>query len=315
MRDRPLLVGSLVVVVAAAGFGMLGVLARFAYDAGLEPFSFVAWRAIFGTLIVVAFVAWQARRGVPLVRIGELPPGQLVALVVGAAAGLALNVSMFFAFDLTSVALVLIGFYTYPAMIAVVATVRGHERLDGARVAALGLASLGMLLVVAGSLDPSGGVRVDPVGIGLAIAAAICQTIFVTASRSYPSVPVEQAMTFLIATTAVACVAFAIVAGQGPSLAVPLLDPSVLGLAVVTGVFAAGIPSVLFLTGVRAIGGTRAGILMLFEPVVGVALAAALLDEQILPVQLLGGLAVLGGALLLQRSGGPEPEQATVRTT
>ena len=41
-----------------------------------------------------------------------------------------------------------------------------------------------------------------------------------------------------------------------------------------TGLFAAAIPSILFLTGIRLIGGTRAGILMLFEPVVGVALAA-----------------------------------------
>jgi drug/metabolite transporter (DMT)-like permease len=49
----------------------------------------------------------------------------------------------------------------------------------------------------------------------------------------------------------------------------------------------------------------RTGILMLFEPVVGVALAAALLDERILPIQAVGGLAILLAAVLLQRSGAP----------
>jgi hypothetical protein len=61
----------------------------------------------------------------------------------------------------------------------------------------------------------------------------------------------------------------------------------------------------MFLTGIRRIGGTRAGILMLFEPVVGVALAAALLDEHLAPIQVVGGLCVLGAALILQRSATP----------
>jgi drug/metabolite transporter (DMT)-like permease len=41
---------------------------------------------------------------------------------------------------------------------------------------------------------------------------------------------------------------------------------------------------------------------MLIEPVVGVALAAVLLAEAIRPVQVLGGVAILGAALLVQRS-------------
>ena len=82
-------------------------------------------------------------------------------------------------------------------------------------------------------------------------------------------------------------------------------DPSILPLLAFTGLFAAAIPSILFLTGIRRIGGTRAGILMLFEPVVGVALAAVLLDEHLSPIQVAGGLAVLGAALILQRAATP----------
>ena len=91
----------------------------------------------------------------------------------------------------------------------------------------------------------------------------------------------------------------------GTALTYPLRDPSILPLLAFTGLFAAAIPSILFLTGIRRIGGTRAGILMLFEPVVGVALAALLLDERLTPIQVAGGLAVLGAALILQRSETP----------
>jgi drug/metabolite transporter (DMT)-like permease len=92
------------------------------------------------------------------------------------------------------------------------------------------------------------------------------------------------------------------VEGSAASLVYPLVTPNVLPLLAFTGIFAAAIPSLGFLTGIRTIGGTRAGILMLFEPVVGVALAAWLLGEGLVPVQLLGAVAILAAALLLQRS-------------
>ena len=111
-------------------------------------------------------------------------------------------------------------------------------------------------------------------------------------------------MTWIIGATMVACVVFALI-GPGPAaLALPIGDPSALALAAVAGILAAGIPSVLFLTGIRAIGGTRTGVLMLFEPLVGVILAALLLNEALEPIQALGGLAILAAAVVLQRSSG-----------
>ena len=46
----------------------------------------------------------------------------------------------------------------------------------------------------------------------------------------------------------------------------------------------------------------RAGIVMLWEPVVGVALAALLLGESLQPIQLVGGAAILAAAVILQRT-------------
>jgi drug/metabolite transporter (DMT)-like permease len=100
----------------------------------------------------------------------------------------------------------------------------------------------------------------------------------------------------------VACTVLALAFGDAVGLVQPFRSTTALGLSVVAGVLAAGVPGLLFLTGIRTIGGTRTGILMLFEPVVGVVLAATLLDEQIVPIQALGGAAILGAAILLQRS-------------
>ena len=163
-----------------------------------------------------------------------------------------------------------------------------------------------MVAVVASQLDPAAGIRFDALGFGLALGAAASQAVFVVISKTgYQKVPAAQAMAVVLATTVVCGFALGLVTGAGEALAYPLRDPSILPLLAFTGLFAAAIPSILFLSGIRLIGGTRAGILMLFEPVVGVALAAVLLDEALAPIQVLGGVAILGAALILQRSATP----------
>jgi drug/metabolite transporter (DMT)-like permease len=301
--------GILIVLGSAALFGSLGPLSRFAYDAGMDPAAFVAWRALIGFGGLAAFVAWRHRSaGVPVVRPWRLPIRDRRLLLIAACMGFSLNVTMFLAFDRITVALALLGFYTYPALVAGANIALGRERLDAPRAVALGLAVVGMLLVVVSQLDASGSIRFDAFGFGLALAAAVSQTVFVVVSRDgFPQVPAEQVMAVVLAITVVGGVALALVSAPPAAIAFPLLTPSILPLLLVTGVFAAAIPSIGFLTGIRTIGGTRAGILMLFEPVVGVALAAWLLDEALHPIQALGAAAILGAALILQRSARLEP--------
>ena len=307
IAERPPLAGFAIVLVAASLFGTLGPLSRFAYDAGMQPTPFVAWRGLIGFAAAAVFVAWRISRGTEhLTRLRDLDTSARVSLAVAALSGFLLNLSMFIAFDLITVALALLGFYTYPVIVAVVNVALGRETMDRPRIVALVLAVLGMVAVVASQVDPSSGVRIDAVGLGLALAAACFQALFVIISRSgYHQVPASQAMSVVLATTVVGSVALSLALGTGDGLTYPLRDPSVLPLLLFTGLFAAAIPSILFLSGIRLIGGTRAGILMLFEPVVGVALAALLLDEHLAPIQVLGGIAILAAALILQRSAEP----------
>jgi drug/metabolite transporter (DMT)-like permease len=304
------LTGFAIVVLAASLFGTLGPLSRFAYDAGMEPLAFVGWRAFIGLIATAAFVAWRVGRGAEaLVRWAALPGRERLLLGIAALTGFTLNFAMFIAFDLVTIALALLAFYTFPAMVAVAAVALGREQLDRPKLVALGLALAGMVAVVAGQLDPAAGIEFNWLGVALALSAAVSQAVFVTISRDgYRSVPTDQAMTVIMLTTVVCAVLVAVATGAAGTLAFPLSDPSVLPLVLFTGVFAAAVPSLLFLTGIRLIGGLRAGILMLIEPVVGVALAALLLDEGLQPVQLLGGAAILAAAIILQRAARDEPD-------
>jgi DME family drug/metabolite transporter len=304
LATRPPVGGFAIVIIAASLFGMLGPLSRFAYDGGMAPLAFVAWRGGIGLIATAAFVAWRIRRGSePRTSLRDLDRGARISLGVAALMGFTLNLAMFIAFDRITVALALLGFYTYPVMVAAVNVASGRESLDRPRLAALTLAVAGMVAVVASQLDPTAGIRFDAIGFGLALGAAVSQTVFVVVTRTgYQQVPASQAMTVVLATTVGCSLVLGLLSGTGDALTYPLRDPSILPLLVFTGLFAAAIPSILFLTGIRLVGGTRAGILMLFEPVVGVALAAVLLNESLAPIQLLGGLAILSAAVILQRS-------------
>jgi drug/metabolite transporter (DMT)-like permease len=274
----------------------------------MEPLGFVAWRAAIGCVATLAFVGWRVARGRErLIRARDLDSGARLSLAVAAVMGFTLNLCMFVAFDRITVALALLGFYTYPVLVAVANVILGREPMDRPRILALVLAVGGMIAVVATQLDPGLGIRFDALGFGLALGAACSQAVFVVISRSgYPAIPADQAMVVVLGVTMACCGLFALATDGGGALAFPLREPAVLPLLAFTGLFVAAIPSILFLIGIRRIGGTRAGILMLFEPVVGVSLAAWLLAEGLGPIQVAGGLAILLAALILQRSASVE---------
>lgn len=304
-RRSPLL-GSATVVLAAFGFASLGVISRTAYDLGLSPMGFVTWRSGVAALAMLPLIWFGLRRGNRLVGWRSLTPRDRLALGVAALAGSSLDVTMFFAYARVPVAVVLLCFYLFPAMVAGASALLGWERLDRSRGIALVIALGGMVAVVVGGEGAAALGGLDMLGVLLAIGAAVSQTVFVlVARRGYQQVPTEQAMGFILTVSTGIASIIAVMGGVLNTVWLPFSSPGLLVLLVVGGLFGAGIPSFLFLAGVRWIGGIRAGILMLVQAPVGVALAAIFLDESIGPIQIAGGLAILAAAVIIQRSAAP----------
>lgn len=302
-------IGTACAVVGATLFGMLGPLARFGAEAGVDGVAFTAWRAAMGILFLLVLVA--VRRGFrsSMASIRALSPRGRASLLLAGVMGLTLNASIFTAFGLIPIALALMLFYTYPAGVVVVDVAMGHERITRSRLAALGLSSLGVVLVLLGGADAGAGFVVNPLGIVLGFTAAASQVVFVTISRhGYRSVPADAATIANIGVSLVGATLIALVVGQGAGLARPFQSFDPWPILVLAGVVAAGLSSLLFLTAIRLLGGTRTGILMLLEPVVGAILAGLVLGEGLAPLQLVGGGLVLLGAFVLQVRSDPDHE-------
>ena len=302
--------GTAAVAVAACLFGTLGPASRAAYDAGLTPLVFTFWRAAIGTLALAALLGFLHARGRDRVRWLALPPGALAALVLAGGTSLILNLAIFSAFQRTSIALALLGLYTYPALVAGASVALGEERLTRTRAVALVLALAGMAVVVLGGATGDG--AFDALGFGLALLAAAMQAVYVLLGRrGFRAIPSEEATFGVLGINAVGFMALVLATGTGDVAALPLGDPAALLPLLWAGIAGASVPAVLFLVGIRSIGPTRTSIVALVEPVFGALLAALLLAEGLAPVQVGGGVLVLAAAALLQRGGeDAEPHEA-----
>jgi drug/metabolite transporter (DMT)-like permease len=309
-RPRADLVGAGLVALAAACFGTLGPLSRFAGEAGVDSLTLVTWRAALGASVVGMFIGLRfIVAGVRPRALRSLPARDRWFLLAAAVANTILNLAAFIAFERITIALTLLVFYLYPAGVALASRIWFGERLDRTRWIALGVSLGGMVLVVAGAESLG---EVDLVGIGLAFVAGLAQVFYVLAARhGFAHVPGPQAAMMTMAGAAGLYLLLGLAFGAAGTLVTPLSSPEALVPVVLAGVIGAGVPTLAFITGIRRLGPSQAAILATLEPVVGVGLAAWLLGERPAPIQLVGGALILGAAVLLQlRPGMPADHEA-----
>jgi drug/metabolite transporter (DMT)-like permease len=262
---------------------------------------FITWRGLIATLVLLPMVFWVSKRLGPGHGLRDLPRHRRRALLAVCLIGAVLNIAMFQAFLLTTVAVVLICFYTFPAIVTIAAVPLYGEKIDGIRAGALVLSGIGLILVVLAPVLDSGEVVINERGVLLAFGAAICQAAFILiVGRGFdPLPPVRVSVLALFAAAAVA-VPLALITGNTQGFAVPFQAPEAWVWILAGGIAGAAIPTTAFVTGIGLIGPSRAAIMMTIEPLVGVALAALFLEERPVPIQLVGGGAVIVAAAILQ---------------
>ena len=296
MTDRRFGAGGIAYVVASAtAFGAMAIFARYAYADGVDTATLLALRfVIAGAFLIgtcaIAGVAWPRGR-------------DLATLVALGAVGYAAQAASFFtALTLAPAGLVALLLYVNPAIVALLAAWRGHDRLGPRTLAALAIALTGTALTVGPALaGGSGGTH--PAGIALGVLAALVYAVYIVVSTDVAARVDPLAMsTVVIASAAVPFAALAL--ARGPSFPASAAGgAAVLAIALVSTVAAI----TWFFAGLKRIGPTRASTLSTVEPAVTVALAAIFLGERIAPMQMAGGALILAAVVLLARAGAQDP--------
>jgi drug/metabolite transporter (DMT)-like permease len=313
LRGTMLPMGALFCLASGAAFGAMAVFGKLAYGEGATVGTLLAVRFSLAAVVFWAIVlaGAAARRELRALSRHDL------AIAVGlGAGGYALQAGCYFAaltrIDASLLSLML---YTYPALVAAAAVALGRERIDGRRVAALALASSGLVCVVAGA----GTGAIDPAGAALGLLAACVYTTYILVGEGVAGRMRPMVLSAIVCTgAAVSLTAGGTLLGEVRPGALTLAGWG--WLACLGGVSTVAAIS-LFFAGLRRVGPTAASILSTVEPVVTVVLAAAVFGELLSPVQLAGGALVIAAVPVLHASrvrvrrpaAGGEPELERAR--
>jgi drug/metabolite transporter (DMT)-like permease len=286
--------GTLLCLGSGAAFGAMAIFGKLAYGEGATVGTLLAVRfalaaALFWVMVLAGGAAHELRAlGARDVALGLALGGCGYAIQAGC---------YFSALARIDASLLSLLLFTFPAIVAAAAFALGRERIDARRLAALGLAVGGLVLVLAGA----GAGTLDPLGAALGLGAAVVYSTYILVSAGVLGRVRPWVLSALVSTGAAA----SLIAG---SALLGELRPGELTragwgwlacLAVVSTVAAIG----LFFAGLARVGPTTASILATVEPVVTVLLAFLVFGELLGVLQLLGGTLVLAAVLVLASYG------------
>lgn len=285
MNRQNVLVGTLLVFLAAAAYACLPIFIRSIYKVeSIKAADIAVWRFVFAVALVwpVLFISGQGEsvRQLPRPQIGVLLGLGALFSVSGVTSALALE-----RVPASTYTLLL---YTYPAMVAVLSFALG-EILPINKWLAVGLALLGCALTVSGPIKIK-----DPLDIAFPFINAFAYAVYLIIAGRYNRVSGMASGVVSMSGTLVALVILIPFWGiHTPQTMEGWLYIS--GLGVISTV----LPITLMFKGISMIGASNAAILSTLEPIITVFLAALILSEDINPLQLAGGGFIIASVVLL----------------
>ena len=278
-------------VLSAAAFGSLAIFGKQAYAGGLGVVGVLAIRFALAAPLLLG-LALAARRSLRLGR-----PAAVALLALGGI-GYAIQATLFFnALARIPAGMAALLLYLYPALVTAGAVALGRSRLDRATAAGLALSLAGIMLVLGLPGEP-----LDAVGVALGLASACWYTCYILVGE-YLLRGVDPLAASAYVTTGAACTflgAAVLAGGRGLAGA----TPSAYAAGVAMAVVGTAVAIAAFLAGLARVGSAWASIVSSFEPVFTVALGVAVLGDRLGPGKVVGGLAVVAGAVLLPLLGG-----------
>ena len=284
--------GYLLAAMAAILWATLGILGKFLYGYDADPLTVVTIRATIAFATLAIILATVSRH---LLRIHrrDIPFFALYGLV-----GVTCNYAFYFyALNLTSVTTAVILLYTYPALVALFATLFLNERLDWIKGLVLILTFVGCFAVVQGYNPAALKLNLKGVmfGLGAGLTAAIYSLFGKKALQRYNS-------------WTTVCYAF----GFGALFLLVLRPPQVIlstnypwqaWMAILSlAWFPTLLAYALFMASMKYIEASQASITATLEPVVASLLAYTFLGEIIEWPQLVGVGLVVAGIIVVQFS-------------
>jgi len=283
--------GTASALIAATGYGSAYVVARIAYDYGLNSLTLNVFRFL---ALVVILALWIGFKGGGY----RLPLRTLViTLFMGLLIACA-GVTNFASIAFIPVSLAILIFYTYPLVTLILNSIVERRAPQGAEYLAFACAFAGLALILDVSVN-----ELNVVGVMLALTGSVTAAAHLVVAQHAMRIANVRTVIFYMSLSA--CVFVGLVTFAFGQTALPGPGAGSWLLAYIVAAFCIGMGAML--TGVRTIGPVRTSIIMCMEPPVVIGCAYVLLGERLSAVQLLGAALVIAAIVIAQSAPRPRP--------
>lgn len=285
------ILGSILVLLSAAGFGIMGIVGKIAYAEGATPISVLVMRYIIAALLMWVYSILTGRfKGF------RIKKDQLIrTFMLGGVFYTVTSVFFFSSINYIPVCLTSMVLYLYPVLVSLYMFIFEKEKMGYSHLAALVMALSGTAMVVWAP-----GIYVNVKGVILGLGAAVCYSVYIVLLGGNYAEPLSELDAIIVSSYIVSSAAVTMtIAGFITGQLFTVMTLKGWGAVTAIAFFSTALAIITFYQGVKVVGPSRAAILSTFEPVVTVALGVAVLKEVLSIIQFIGIVFVISSVVII----------------
>lgn len=271
-------------ILAMAVFGTLGPFVR---NISVSSGELALYRAVLAALLIGTYFIFTKQR-IDLKSIRKEAP---ILLLSGVAMGINW-ILLFEAYKYTTVSVATLSYYFAPVIVTAVCPLLFKEKLSVRNIICFVMSTIGLVMLI-GVTDIGGGSS-DIIGILYGLGAALFYASVILLNKFIKGVAgIQRTMLQFISAIAV-LLPYVLLTG---GITLGSLDGLGWTCLLVVGLFHTGVCYCLYFSSLKELPGQEASILSYIDPLVALLVSVFILGEQILPIQIVGGLMILGFTL------------------
>jgi drug/metabolite transporter (DMT)-like permease len=290
-------IGVLLVIAAAVGFSVRGILVKLAYPYGVDAVTLMTLRMVF-SLPFFVLMGWFAHAGGRRFERSDW----MLLLALGFIGYYLSSLLSFLGLLFVPASLERLLLYITPTLVVLLSALVFRQRVQRRHVAALVMTYSGIVLVMGDSLMLSAEPQPLAIGALLVFCSALTYAVYLIGSGTV--IPRLGSMRFTAYASGTAClfvIAHFALVRDFAALDLPL---PVYGYGFAMALISTVLPTWMMAEGIGRIGANRASIVSSVGPVSTIVLAFLVLGEAITLVQIGGAGLVLAGVVVVSTKGG-----------
>ena len=280
----------LLIILSMAIFGTIGLFVR---NIPIPSSEIALFRAILASVLLICWL---------VIRNNPIPFRQIwkeVPFLILSGVAMGFNwILLFEAYKYTTVSLATLSYYFAPVIVTAVCPILFREKLTRLKVICFLMSTLGLVLIT--GIGDVSGTGTHGKGILLGLGAAVLYACVVITNKFIRHVSgIYRTLLQFLAATAVLLPYVILTNG----ITFAGMDGKGWACLIILGVLHTGITYCMYFSALRDLPGQEAAILSYVDPLVAVALSVLVLHEAMTPVQMVGGILILGFTLVNEIAG------------